>query len=99
MHASRIAVRRHDNLVSDWPKTDEDNCDSGAENQHFCKMALVHAGAKAAVIKAVSDGVVVAMGAEIALVQQHASILEHWLHTDALYGVQYVKVSGAATPA
>ena len=56
---------------------------------------IATAGSKAAVAKAFSDGVIDAVGAKSAVVKQHASNLRHWLHTDALYGVQYVKVSAA----
>ena len=50
------------------------------------------AGSKAALVQAFSDGTVRAAGAKSDSVTQQASNLSHWLHTDALYGVQYVKV-------
>ena len=46
-------------------------------------------------MKAFSEGIIDAVGAKSAIVRQHASNLRQWLLTDALYEVQYVKVSAA----
>ena len=51
------------------------------------------AGSKERVVKAFSEGIIDAVGANSAVVRQHASNLRHWLNTDALYGVQHVKVT------
>ena len=52
-----------------------------------------NAGSKEGVVKAFSEGIIDAVGAKSAVVRQHVSDLRHWLQTDALYGVQHVKVT------
>ena len=49
-------------------------------------------GAKPSLAEASKQGLVVAMESKTAPVTQHASNLDHWLHSNALYGVQYVQV-------
>ncbi len=44
-------------------------------------------------VEAFQSGKVVSLEGKTAPIKQYATNLEHWLHTDVHYGVQYTKVS------
>ena len=63
------------------------HCDS------FKNRLSLTAGTKSNIAKAITDGKMVAANAQSDPVKHQATNIEHWLHTDALYGVEYAKVS------
>lgn len=50
-------------------------------------------GTKARLTEAFQTGKMVSLEGKTAPIKQYATNLEHWLHSDAHYGVQYTKVS------
>ena len=58
-----------------------------------CDLSCDNTGTKSGLVEAFQSGKVVSLGGKTAPIKQYATNLEHWLHTDALYGVQYTKVS------
>ncbi|KAL0022572.1 hypothetical protein WJX77_004978 [Trebouxia sp. C0004] len=63
---------------------------AGAEaGQHAATDAVL--GTKSGLVEAFQSGKVVSLEGKTAPIKQYATNLEHWLHSDAHYGVQYTK--------
>ena len=58
-----------------------------------CDLSCDDTGTKSGLVEAFQTGKMVSLKGKTAPIKQYATNLEHWLHTDALYGVQYTKVS------
>ncbi len=58
-----------------------------------CDLRCNDTGTKSGLVEAFQSGNLVSLKGRTAPIKQYATNLEHWLHTDAHYGVQYTKVS------